>query len=143
MFLKPDSDFSIMARVRLSWGDGRVHPLFGAGIGGGEIRHLVDLSSVNASRPLVDDATAIRSAHYPPGQLPPDQVSRVCPGATCIDTVTMEQLLFSLSAGTYFDLVVSPRAQLRLVLEAETIVAAHPSVGLNYDFHAGFEAAFF
>jgi hypothetical protein len=139
---RPTTDAVALFRMRVAFVRGRVHPFVSFGIGGGVLRHNIDLSSASApdgSDPLVDRYTAAAYTVVPPAGSP---INRVCPTPTnCIDTVSMGNFFMTLSSGVYFDVARGKKSLLRVVLEVE-MQGAVPTLGANCDFRLGIEPAF-
>jgi hypothetical protein len=91
-----------MARVRYRFLDGRFHPYVHLDIGGGEIRHSLDISAAQSQeRPLVDKYTADQwnggNTNVAPQQ--------VCtPGKGCTDTIALGLMLVGGGAGIWYDI---------------------------------------
>jgi hypothetical protein len=139
---KSNADFAVLAKLRVMFGEKRVHPFLTAGVGGGWINHLHDLDSGGNFyyQPYVDAQTA---NYYSPGIAPDGAPVNVVCGYPCKDTTTMGYFLTSLSAGLAVDVVQRPTHRLRLLAEVEMQAASLPTYGLNFDFRLGLEAAYY
>lgn len=93
-----------MVRARYRFFDGRFHPYVHVDIGGGEIRHVLDISGAESdAHPLVDRYTADR---YNAGEKMnlADYQQEVCANhKSCSDTISLGYFLLGGGAGLWYD----------------------------------------
>jgi hypothetical protein len=112
---KASGAVAALLRLRYKFLEGRIHPYIHLDIGGGQIRHVLDISSAQqGGPPLVDSFTgesynmndrAFDSKGNPiPGQITEGNQT-VCPsgGAACTDTIALGYLLVGGGAGLWID----------------------------------------
>jgi hypothetical protein len=127
-------------RLRYRFLDSRFHPYIQASLGGGEIRHALDISSAEPTgangHPLVDQYTA---SH---GIIDPAKIQEVCANhANCVDTIALGYFFVGAGAGLWYDVA----SHFALILDLNMLGAIgtgdHQS-GFNIDVSAGIGAHF-
>jgi hypothetical protein len=142
-------------RARYRFLDGRVHPYVHLDLGGGEIRHTLDISVSQAMtmqpgfHPLVDRYTAdtynngdraLDAQGHPTGQTTAFGIQRVCPSDTsCSDTITTGYLFIGGGAGLWIDV----HRYLAFIVDLNLLGAiAGGQNAMNIDLNLGFGAHF-
>jgi hypothetical protein len=95
-------------RARYRFLSGKFHPYVHLDVGGGQIRHALDISSADSdAHPLVDSHTAGEfNADSDPNKDPNDprfSRQRVCPMSSCVDTIQLGYLFLGGGAGLWYD----------------------------------------
>jgi hypothetical protein len=141
---KATSAFAGLVRARYRFLEGRFHPFVSVNIGGGQIRHSLDISSAQTdAEPLVDAGTAnaYNNADSPAAKAQvKDMKQRVCP-STCKDTIALGYLLVGGGGGIWVDV----HKYLALMLDLNLLGAigiGDGQSGMNIDFQLGFGAHF-
>jgi hypothetical protein len=89
-------------RARYRFLDGRFHPYVHLDIGGGEIRHSLDISAAQSTEhPLVDQYTA---AQYNSGNKAVTLQPVCTPGKTCTDSIALGLFFIGGGAGIWYDI---------------------------------------
>jgi hypothetical protein len=134
-------------RARYNFLDGRVHPYVHADIGGGEIRHVLDISQPMGVPPLVDQYTANQynggnQATPKSGMIAAPGNQTVCANAqSCSDTIALGYFLAGGGVGLWIDV----QKYLALILDVTVLGAVglgSDQGGMNIDFSLGFGAHF-
>jgi hypothetical protein len=128
-----------LARLRYRFLEGRFHPYLQFNIGGGEIRHVLDISSAQSTDfPLVDKYTAQQlnaGNNVNPQQL-------VCPSPnSCSDTIALGLFLIGGGAGIWYDI----GSHLAFIFDINVLGAigtAGRQTGSNIDVQIGLGAHF-
>jgi hypothetical protein len=124
-----------LVRVRYSLAGSRFHPTFHLDVGGGQIRHYIDLSSEpSGSFALVDaySAHAYNSGDHSVRQL-------VCAKPTdCRDTIALGYFLMGVGTGFWVDL----GHHVSFVTDFTLLGAVGGQSGLNFDLQLGVGAHF-
>jgi hypothetical protein len=96
---------AVLARARYRFLEGRFHPYIHVDIGGGEIRHVLDISSAESEgHPLVDKFTAdTYNATPDPTQLSSYQQEVCANHSNCSDTISLGYLFIGGGAGIWYD----------------------------------------
>jgi hypothetical protein len=129
-------------RLRYRFLEGRFHPYLQANIGGGEIRHALDISGGEGPNyALVDVYSAGQWNNSPPGMRTMLN-QEVCPNhANCVDTIALGYFFVGGGAGLWYDVA----SHFGLILDVNLIGAIgtgdHQS-GFNIDVSAGVGAHF-
>jgi hypothetical protein len=140
---KPYGAIAGLARFRYSFSESRVHPFVHVDIGGGWIRHDLDVSGAQSSdpdHPLVDYPTAF---FYNAGArtMAPQLVCPSTPGAVCRDTVALGNVLLGTGGGLWIDLG-HHLAFMGDVTMLGALGTGGGQSGLNFDFQLGVGAHF-
>jgi hypothetical protein len=139
-----------LLRVRYLFLEGRVHPYIHLDIGGGQIRHYLDVTSAGSDTiPLVDSYTADQynnnidnSRVSNTGQITKGN-QPVCPsgGQTCTDSIALGYFLIGGGAGLWIDFLPSTaRVNPAFILDLNLLGAigvGGPQTGMNLDIAAG------
>ena len=125
---------AVLARARYRFLEGRFHPYLHIDIGGGEIRHELDITSAQSMQhPLVDRYTAT---------VDPTAQQIVCQkSASCIDTIALGYFLVGGGAGIWYDIASHFAVILDVNLLGAIGTGDHQS-GFNIDVQAGVGAHF-
>jgi hypothetical protein len=128
-----------LARVRYRFLEGRFHPYVHLDIGGGEIRHALDISAAQSpEHPLVDKYTADQ---FNKGNQSV-ALQQVCtPGKGCTDTIALGLMLVGGGAGIWYD-IGSHFAFIVDLNVLGAIGAGSRQSGANFDVQIGFGAHF-
>ncbi|HEY2746086.1 MAG TPA: hypothetical protein VGL86_15730 [Polyangia bacterium] len=136
---------AVLARARYRFLDGRFHPYIHVDIGGGEIRHVLDISSAESTaHPLVDKYTADTwngSSPMDPAQLAMYQQEVCSNHASCSDTISLGYFLLGGGAGIWYDFA----SHFAFILDVNLIGAVGTGSrqsGFNIDVQAGLGAHF-
>ena len=142
---KGTSAFAALARFRYTFGEGRFRPGVHVGLGGGEIRHVLDITGAGtAASPLVDFATADTYDRNPPFQPGSSRVNYVCQDKVpCYDTIRLGYVMASVGGSVYYELATFRNGGVGLILDAAAIFAFSEQFGLNIDIQAGLASHFF
>jgi hypothetical protein len=148
---KAPTAIAALLRVRYLFLEGRFHPYVHVDIGGGEIRHYLDITSASTpDRPLVDQSTA---SAYNGGDKMTGQPGvtksgnqNVCPDpqgmATCTDSINLGYFLIGGGAGLWIDfLPPNSRVNAGFILDLNLLGAigvGSGQTGMNFDVAAGF-----
>jgi hypothetical protein len=133
---------AFLARARYRFLDGRFHPYVHVDIGGGDIRHMLDITSAESdAHPLVDAYTA---NSYNAGNksvtlqsvCPPKTNPAAANPPTCTDTIALGYFLLGGGAGIWYDVASHFAVILDLNLLGAVGTGDHQS-GLNIDVQAG------
>lgn len=129
---------AVLARARYRFLEGRFHPYLHVDIGGGEIRHSLDISSAESDQhPLVDKFTADTfNANPDPTQLPMYQQEVCANHRSCSDTISLGYLFIGGGAGIWYDFA----AHFAFILDVNLLGAVGTSdrqSGFNIDVQAG------
>lgn len=134
-----------LARARYRFLDGRFHPYVHLDIGGGEIRHVLDISSAESDdHPLVDKFTADtwnNSNPMDPMQLKMYQQEVCSNHRNCSDTISLGYMLIGGGAGIWYDFA----SHFAFILDVNLLGAIGTSdrqSGFNIDVQAGLGAHF-
>ncbi|HVS19589.1 MAG TPA: hypothetical protein VMT18_13380, partial [Planctomycetota bacterium] len=127
-------------RARYRFLNGRLHPYVHVDIGGGEIRHALNLASAQtADKPLVDEATA-RAYNDDPSATIDRQI--VCAAtANCYDSMRQGLLFIGGGAGLWYDV----HKYIGLILDLNVLGAigvGNGQAGMNIDVQLGVGAHF-
>lgn len=144
--LKAPAALAGMARVRYNFGEGRLWPSVHVGIGGGQIRHVLNISDANTARyPLVDSVTAKTYGNTDPyGGSKAPVINEVCKNKNpCYDNITIGYLLAAVGGGVYYDLVKFRNGGFGVLADASLLFAFGDQFGVNLDIQAGFGGHFF
>ncbi len=128
-------------RARYKFLDGRWHPYLHLDIGGGEIRHALDLSGAQtADSPLVDEATATAQNREPNKTF--DRQLVCATGSSCFDSLRMGYLFIGGGVGLWVDVW----KYLAVVVDVNVLggvgVNGSGQSGLNIDAQLGIGAHF-
>ena len=127
---------AVLARARYRFLDGRFHPYLHVDIGGGEIRHVLDISSAESdSHPLVDKFSA---DSWNSGAITNmAQLQEVCPNhSNCSDTISLGYFLLGGGAGIWYDFA----SHFAFILDVNLLGAVGTGdrqSGFNIDVQAG------
>lgn len=143
--LKAPAAIASLARVRYNFGEGRLWPSVHVGIGGGQIRHVLNISDANSAKyPLVDSVTAKYYASSNPYGGAKPTINQVCLyKKSCYDNITIGYLLAAVGGGVYYDLVKFRNGGFGVLADASLIFAFGDQFGVNLDIQAGFGGHFF
>ncbi|HWE29187.1 MAG TPA: hypothetical protein VHB97_14360, partial [Polyangia bacterium] len=97
---------AVLVRARYRFLEGRFHPYIHVDLGGGEIRHVLDISSAESDEhPLVDKYTADTWNANPsdPATLKTYQQEVCANHKTCSDTISLGYLFLGGGAGIWYD----------------------------------------
>jgi hypothetical protein len=135
---------AVLARARYRFLEGRFHPYIHVDIGGGEIRHVLDISSAESDpHPLVDKFTADTWNANPTDQ-PTLQMyqQEVCANhKSCSDTISLGYMFLGGGAGIWYDFA----SHFAFILDVNLLGAIGTSdrqSGFNIDVQAGLGAHF-
>jgi hypothetical protein len=130
-----------LIRARYRFLDGKWHPYVHLDIGGGEIRHALDLTNAqSADAPLVDEATA-RAQNMDPRAMLDRQL--VCPpNSSCYDSLRLGYLFIGGGAGVWYDVWKYVGLILDVNLLGGIGVAGSGQSGMNIDIQLGVGAHF-
>jgi hypothetical protein len=133
---------AVLARARYRFLDGRFHPYVHVDIGGGEIRHVLDISSAESTaHPLVDKYSA-DSWNASNGTLDPSLLQEVCSNhSNCSDTISLGYFLLGGGAGIWYDFA----SHFAFILDVNLLGAVGTGSrqsGFNIDVQAGLGAHF-
>ncbi len=132
---------AVLARARYRFLDGRFHPYLHVDIGGGEIRHVLDISSAESStHPLVDKYSANA---WNSGQITDmSMLQEVCSNhSNCSDTISLGYFLIGGGAGIWYDFA----SHFAFILDVNLLGAVGTGSrqsGFNIDVQAGLGAHF-
>ena len=132
---------AVLARARYRFLEGRFHPYVHVDIGGGEIRHVLDISSAESdSHPLVDKYSADA---WNAGQITDmGSLQQVCANhSNCSDTISLGYLFIGGGAGIWYDFA----SHFAFILDVNLLGAVGTSdrqSGFNIDVQAGIGAHF-
>jgi hypothetical protein len=131
---KPFGAVAGLLRLRYRFLEGRFHPYLHVDIGGGDIRHMLDISSAeSAQHPLVDRYTA---ATYNSGYTNVG-IQEVCADhKNCTDTIALGYFLAGGGAGMWYD-VASHFAVILDVNVLGAVGTGDHQTGFNIDVQAG------
>jgi hypothetical protein len=126
-----------MVRARYRFLEGRFHPYIHVDVGGGEIRHMLDISSAESNEhPLVDKYTADRWNGGDTMNLASYQ-QEVCPNhKDCSDTISLGYVFVGGGAGIWYDFA----SHFAFILDVNLLGAIGTSdrqSGFNIDVQAG------
>ena len=155
---KEDNAAAGMVRVRYNLLTGRFKPSVHVGFGGGEIRHVLDVSDAETdARPLVDLATAQYYAgtdsfhpmaatdpYYKADGSPrptPIKLQEVCLNhhSSCFDNIAIGYVLASVGGSVYYDLTTFRNGGIGVIADFAAIFAfggTNP-FGMNFDLSLG------
>jgi hypothetical protein len=131
-------------RVRYRFLEGRFHPYLHLDIGGGDIRHTLDITSAESDQhALVDNYTATTFNKLDPANQQTLPLQTVCPPApkSCTDTIALGYFLIGGGAGIWYDVA----AHFAVILDVNLIGAVGTGdhqPGFNIDVQAGVGAHF-
>lgn len=126
-----------LLRFRYQFLTKRFHPYIHVDIGGGYIRHMMDISGGESSdRPLVDFTTADA---YNRGTIGPnDPVNEVCSNhASCTDSITIGYFLVGGGVGLWYDMMKFYNGGLGFVTDLNILAAVGEQFGVNFDLQIG------
>jgi hypothetical protein len=139
-----------MLRIRYNFGEGRLRPSLHVGIGGGYIRHVLNISDAeNDQRPLVDKTTAdyYKQNNLDPYGLPngnPPLINEVCAGhhTDCWDNIAIGYVLLGAGGSLSYDLVTFRNGGIGVIGDLSLITAFGDQFGLEIDLSVGIGAHF-
>ncbi len=127
-------------RARYRFLDGKFHPYLHVDIGGGEIRHALDLTGAQgADSPLVDEATARAQNMDPSAKI--DRQLVCSPNSSCYDSLKLGYLFIGGGAGVWYDVW----KYIGLILDVNVLGGIGVSggqSGMNIDVQLGIGAHF-
>lgn len=138
---------AVLARARYRFLEGRFHPYIHVDIGGGEIRHVLDISSAEGEppngHPLVDKFTADTWNSNPTDQATlMTYQQEVCSNhKSCSDTISLGYLFLGGGAGIWYDFA----SHFAFILDVNLLGGIGTSdrqSGFNIDVQAGIGAHF-
>ncbi len=129
---------AVLARLRYRFLEGRFHPYIHLDIGGGEIRHVLDISSAESDQhPLVDKFTADTYNANPDNTQLPMYQQEVCSNhKSCSDTISLGYFLLGGGGGIWYDFA----SHFAFILDVNLLGAVGTSnrqSGFNIDVQAG------
>jgi hypothetical protein len=130
---------AVLARARYRFLDGKFHPYIHVDIGGGDIRHELDISSAESDQhPLVDKYTA--TTFNGGNTMVP--IQQVCADhKSCTDSIALGYFLLGGGAGVWYDIASHFAVILDVNLLGAVGTGDHQS-GFNIDVQAGIGAHF-
>lgn len=141
---KATTAFAGLLRFRYNFGEGRFRPGLHLGVGGGQIRHVLDITSAGMFQPLVDLTTAqyYQSAGLDPYDKTkvkqPPLLNYVCQDKNpCYDNIAIGYILASVGGSLYYDLTTFRNGGFGLILDVAAIFAFGQQFGVNLDVQAG------
>jgi hypothetical protein len=138
---------AVLVRARYRFLEGRFHPYIHVDLGGGEIRHVLDISSAEGDppngHPLVDKFTADTWNANPTDQMTlATYQQEVCANhKSCSDTISLGYLFLGGGAGIWYDFA----SHFAFILDVNLLGAIGTSdrqSGFNIDVQAGLGAHF-
>lgn len=138
---------AVLARARYRFLEGRFHPYIHVDLGGGEIRHVLDISSAEGEppngHPLVDKFTADTWNASPTDQTTLQMYQQeVCANhKSCSDTISLGYLFIGGGAGIWYDFA----SHFAFILDVNLLGGIGTSdrqSGFNIDVQAGLGAHF-
>ncbi|HEY1585443.1 MAG TPA: hypothetical protein VGH63_07110 [Polyangia bacterium] len=137
---------AVLARARYRFLEGRFHPYIHVDLGGGEIRHVLDISSAEGNppngHPLVDKFTADTYNASPDITQLPNYQQEVCANhSNCSDTISLGYLFIGGGAGIWYDFA----SHFAFILDVNLlggIGTGDRQSGFNIDVQAGLGAHF-
>jgi hypothetical protein len=148
---KATTAFAGMLRFRYNFGEGRFKPGVHLGVGGGQIRHVLDISDANSPNPLVDQTTALFYQTSGPGGMPQDpyslkppvKLNPVCLDKNpCYDNIAIGYVLTSVGGSLYYDVSTWKNGGFGIILDVAAIFAFGGQFGINIDAQLGIGAHF-
>jgi len=130
-------------RARYRFLDGKFHPYIHVDLGGGEIRHALNLSAAQTmDKPLVDEATA-RTFNDDPASGANINKQLVCPGTgSCYDTLKLGLVFVGGGAGLTYDVWKYIAIMLDVNVLGAIGVGPGGQSGMNVDVQLGVGAHF-
>jgi len=131
---------AVLARARYRFLEGRFHPYIHVDLGGGEIRHSLDISSAESdTNPLLDKFSADQ---WNSGNMDKSIQQEVCSNhKSCSDTISIGYLFLGGGAGIWYDFA----SHFAFILDVNLLGAIGTSdrqSGFNIDVQAGLGAHF-
>ncbi len=148
---KAQNDFAGLLRFTYRFGEGKVKPMLHLGVGGGTIRHVLDVTSANSDpdHPLSDQVTAdfYSSQGKTPSVSHGDAINTVCPadGSSCVDTIAIGYVFTAIGGGLYVDLVTFNNGGFGLLVDVDMLLGlpvGGGQFGVNFDVNLGIGAHF-
>jgi hypothetical protein len=144
---KASGAVAVLARLRVRFLQGKIHPYIHFDIGGGQIRHVLDISSAQNGGPALVDSFTGESYNMNDRGAKPGDISEgnqpVCPSSTgpCTDTIALGYILIGGGGGLWIDV----HKYVGLVLDVNllgAIAAGDSQSGMNIDINLGFGVHF-
>ncbi|HXU70108.1 MAG TPA: hypothetical protein VN947_12315 [Polyangia bacterium] len=137
---------AVLARARYRFLEGRFHPYIQVNIGGGEIRHVLDISSAEGEppngHPLVDAYSANLWNTSAAGTVDQTMLQEVCSNhKSCSDTISLGYLFIGGGGGIWYDFA----SHFAFILDVNLLGGIGTSdrqSGFNIDVQAGLGAHF-
>jgi hypothetical protein len=138
------NDIAGMLRFRYQFGDGKAHPFVHFGLGGGTIRHVLDIAAAETpDRPLADFTTADYYKNTTPKAN--DPINEICADhSKCVDTLAIGYILAAVGGGIYIDFATFKNGGFGVIVDGDLIfgLPVGGQFGLNLDIQVGIGSHF-